>query len=362
MLYNAIQRRLKGWAAACATVAGVMLASGAGLAGNARAAVDFDPARPGSQAAALVDELSEQGLPRDYLVETLSRARHSQQVLDAMSGAAERRLEWPEYRAIFLTDERIEQGAAFISEHRDALNKARDEYGVPPEVIAAIIGVETFYGRYKGSHRVLDSLATLAFEHPSRGEFFRGELAAFLRLAHEQGKDPGALMGSYAGAMGYPQFIPTSYDAYAVDFDDDGRRDLWHNPVDAIGSVAHYFAEHGWRPGAAIYQLALGPATPPEAIAFNQTTAPQLTLGEAAAAGLYLPGGALATQIQYADRRIVALRLNMPDGAPQYRLGGYNFYVITRYNHSHLYAMAVAELARAIAALPRPFPEDEEPA
>ena len=252
---------------------------------------------------ALMEELVEQGLPQEWLEEALGQASFTQNVLDAMEGAAERRLKWYEYRAIFLTQQRIEEGVEFIDAHADALARAESTYGVPAEIITAIIGVETYYGRHKGQHRVLDSLATLAFHHPARGAFFRGELAAFLRIAYEQKVDPTELRGSYAGAMGYPQFIPTSYQAYAVDFDGDGRRDLWENPVDAIGSVANYF--HGIEPS--------------EPLDDN------------------LP--------------VVPLALEFADGETRYRFGEYNFYVITRYNHSHLYAMAVAELAEAIAEL-----------
>ncbi|GAB2726733.1 lytic murein transglycosylase B [Halomonas garicola] len=333
-----------------------------GAASTAAAAPDFDPEKTGSDAAALVDELSDEGLPRDFLVKALAKANASEEVLDAMSGAVERHLEWPEYRAIFFTAERIEQGARFMERHREALERAQATYGVPPEVITAIIGVETYYGRHKGEHRVLDSLATLAFEHPERGDFFRGELAAFLRLAYEQDMDPQSLLGSYAGAMGYPQFIPTSYDAYAIDFDDDGQRDLWHNPADAIGSVANYFAEHGWRRGEAVYQPALGPEAPPEGLALNQTSRPETTLGEAVAAGVYPLGRTLESLADNAQAPVVPLRLAAEEGSATYRLGGYNFYVITRYNHSHLYAMAVAELARAIAADAQSSHQDEDPA
>lgn len=345
-MYKASQRRVPLQAA--------MMLAALGVAGSAVAAPDFDPRQNGSDAAALVDELSGQGVPRDFLVETLSQANASQEVLDAMSGAAEHHLEWPEYRAIFLNDQRIAEGADFMRRHREALERAQVEYGVAPEVITAIIGVETYYGRYTGKHRVLDSLATLAFEHPQRGDFFRGELTAFLRITFAQGEDPTTLLGSYAGAMGYPQFIPTSYDAYAVDFDGDGKRDLWHNPVDAIGSVANYFAEHDWRAGEAVYQMAQGPDSPPDTIALNQTSKPTTTLGEAAQGGIKpagKSGGAFSrgTPFQDPSRLVVPLRLTMPEGAPEYRLGGYNFYVITRYNHSHLYAMAVTELAEAIA-------------
>ncbi|MBR9926755.1 MAG: lytic murein transglycosylase B [Gammaproteobacteria bacterium] len=302
----------------------------------------FDPQQhEGSQQ--LVDELTAQGIPRQWLTDALNQANFSQSVLDAMEGAAERRLRWYEYRDIFLTQQRIEEGAEFISEYEDAFIRAEDVYGVPPEIIAAIIGVETYYGKHKGSHLVLDSLATLAFNHPVRGSFFRGELAAFLKIAHEQGVEVDELYGSYAGAMGYPQFIPTSYQAYAVDFDGDGKRDLWENPVDAIGSVANYFAVHGWQRDGAIYHEADGPDSAPETLPINQTSKPEVTVSEAIEAGIE-PQNALDSELL-----VVPLRLELADDSIQYRLGEYNFYVITRYNHSHLYAMAVTELSEAIA-------------
>ncbi|WP_417863142.1 lytic murein transglycosylase B [Vreelandella venusta] len=302
----------------------------------------FDPQQhEGSQQ--LVDELTAQGIPRQWLTDALNQANFSQSVLDAMEGAAERRLRWYEYRDIFLTQQRIEEGAEFISEYEDAFIRAEDVYGVPPEIIAAIIGVETYYGKHKGSHLVLDSLATLAFNHPVRGSFFRGELAAFLKIAHEQGVEVDELYGSYAGAMGYPQFIPTSYQAYAVDFDGDGKRDLWENPVDAIGSVANYFAVHGWQRDGAIYHEADGPDSVPETLPINQTSKPEVTVSEAIEAGIE-PQNALDSELL-----VVPLRLELADDSIQYRLGEYNFYVITRYNHSHLYAMAVTELSEAIA-------------
>lgn len=292
----------------------------------------------------LVDELIAQGIPEAWLRDAFSHAVYSQEVLDAMEGAAERRLRWYEYRDIFLTQQRIEEGAAFMQAHAETLARAEDVYGVPGNVITAIIGVETYYGRHKGRHRVLDSLATLAFYHPSRGQFFRGELAAFLQIAYEQEVDPAELYGSYAGAMGYPQFIPTSYQAYAVDFDDDGLRDLWENPVDAIGSVANYFAVHGWQRDGAIYHEASGPDEPPETLTFNQTSAPDITVADAAAVGIESQQ-ALANSLP-----VIPLVFEIDDSHMRYRLGENNFYVITRYNHSHLYAMAVTELAEAIQA------------
>ncbi|WP_458525916.1 lytic murein transglycosylase B [Onishia taeanensis] len=311
-------------------------------ADETKAAEHFDPATH-PEVAVLVDELAGQGIERAWLNEVLRDADYRQGVLDAMAGAAERHLRWDQYRAIFLKPERSRRGAAFIAEHREAFARAEAEYGVPTPIIAAIIGVETDYGRVTGSHRVLDSLATLAFHHPKRGDFFRGELAAFLEITHKAGVAPGSLKGSYAGAMGYPQFIPTSYRAYAVDFDDDGVRDLWRNPVDAIGSVANYFAEHGWRPDGALYVEASGPKTPPPAIDFNQTRPPYAKLSTLAEAGISAEPGRLS-----ADAQVIPLALDLADEAYRYRLGLHNFYVITRYNHSHLYAMAVTELAEAI--------------
>lgn len=296
-----------------------------------------------SGARQLADELTASGIEHDWLEATFDAAAFQQGVLDAMAGAAERHLRWDEYREIFLQPERITRGVEFIEAHTEAFDRAEQEYGVPPEIIAAIIGVETSYGRFTGRHRVLDSLATLAFHHPVRGTFFRGELAAFLEIAWEQEVDPGSLKGSYAGAMGYPQFIPTSYRAYAVDFDGDGLRDLWTNPVDAIGSVANYFAEHRWRPGEPIYAEAEGPESPPAAVDFNRTQAPYAELAELERDGVSA-AAALA-----GDTRVVPLALEMDATSWRYRLGFDNFYVITRYNHSHLYAMAVTELAEAIA-------------
>ncbi|MFC4974661.1 lytic murein transglycosylase B [Halomonas beimenensis] len=311
------------------------------LASAACPAADFDPRH--GDVKALVDDVAGRGVDRDWLEQALTRAEFRQEVLDAMSGAAEHRLVWHEYRDIFLGEERIAQGAAFIETHGDAFARAEAEYGVPAEIIAAILGVETRYGEVTGDHRVLDSLSTLAFHHPRRGEFFRGELAAFLEIAFAQGMAPENLEGSYAGAMGYPQFIPTSYRAYAVDFDGDGRRNLWTDPVDAIGSIAHYLAEHRWAPGAPIYHEAKGPATPPGGIAFNEARPPRLTVSDLHDAGI-VPRAELP-----ADTRVMPLALELADGAIRYRLGRDNFYAITRYNHSYLYAMAVTELAEAIA-------------
>ncbi|WP_445157979.1 lytic murein transglycosylase B [Halomonas sp. E14] len=332
-----------------------MLSAVALLGAPAALAEDFHPERHAG-AGQLLDELMERGIERDWLEAALGDAHFQQGVLDAMEGAAERRLRWDEYREIFLQPERVERGVAFIEAHRDAFERAEAEFGVPAAMIAAIIGVETSYGRFTGRHRVIDSLATLAFHHPVRGNFFRGELAAFLEITHEQEVDPGSLTGSYAGAMGYPQFIPTSYRAYAVDFDDDGYRDLWNNPVDAIGSVGNYFAVHGWQPGAPIYHEARGPEAPPEAIEFNRTRPPYVDLAELSTAQIEVDANLDETE------QVIPLALETAEASWRYRVGHQNFYVITRYNHSHLYAMAVTELAEEIEALAAQGPADAEEA
>ncbi|WP_280561358.1 lytic murein transglycosylase B [Chromohalobacter sp. 48-RD10] len=317
-----------------------LLLFGLALCPSSHAAEEFDPASH-ADIREWVEDVSGDGISRDDVTQALHHAQFRQEVLDAMQGAAERRLSWHEYRDIFVQPKRIQEGVAFIREHRDAFARAKREYGVPPAYIAAIIGVETRYGQHKGRHRVLDSLATLAFHHSSRGDFFRGELAAFLEITLDQGISPEAPKGSYAGAMGYPQFIPTSYRAYAVDFDDDGRRDLWDDPVDAIGSVGNYFAEHGWRRGGPVVTPVDGPEKPPQAIDFNRTREPYVKLATLADVGIH-PRDELDAS------RVIPLSLALESGNYRYALGHENFYVITRYNHSYLYAMAVTELAAGI--------------
>ncbi|MEZ5569555.1 MAG: lytic murein transglycosylase B [Halioglobus sp.] len=201
-------------------------------------------------ALALVDELvAEEGFDRAQLLSVFAEAERKDSILEAISRPAEKTKAWHEYRAIFLTEQREAEGVEFFLKHRKTLERAERELGVPAEMIVAIIGVETYYGRISGKFRVLDALSTLAFDYPRRSPFFTSELKNYLLLTRDQGFDPTSLMGSYAGAMGYGQFMPSSYREYAIDFDDDGVIDIWNNPVDAIGSVANYFREHGWREG-----------------------------------------------------------------------------------------------------------------
>src|SRR5690606_28835084 len=204
----------------------------------------------GEKIAEFVREMTQDyGFASEQLVEVLAQAERKQAILDAISRPAERVKPWKEYRPIFITESRVAQGVDFWRENQAALERAEQEYGVPAEVIVSIIGVETFYGRNTGSHRVIDALSTLGFDYPPRQPFFRQQLKEFLLLTREEQVDPLTLKGSYAGAMGLPQFMPSSFRAYAVDFDDDGRIDIWTNPVDAIGSAANYFKQHGWAAG-----------------------------------------------------------------------------------------------------------------
>jgi membrane-bound lytic murein transglycosylase B len=216
---------------------------------------------------------------------------------------------------------------------------------VPAEIIVAIIGVETYYGRIAGSYRVIDALSTLAFDYPPRSEFFTSELKSYLILTRQQGFDPLALKGSYAGAMGYGQFMPSSFLGYAVDFDGDGISDIWNNPVDAIGSVANYFKEHGWRQGEAVVTGATVKGEVPLQwfVQGRKNLQPEHTVAEFATAGVIadkpVPGDTLASAMQF----------ELKNGY-EYWLGFHNFYVITRYNHSAMYAMCVHQLSQRIAA------------
>lgn len=277
---------------------------------------------------------------REPLLELLGAAQRQQGIIDAISRPAERVLTWGEYRQIFLDEPRIEQGLAFWEQHAEALARAEDRFGVPPEVVVAIIGVETRYGRNKGRWRVVDALATLAFDYPPRAPFFRRELEAFLLLLREEEQPGMELLGSYAGAMGYGQFISSSYRAYAIDFTGNGRRDIWNDPVDAIGSVANYLHVHGWRDGEEItrrVQLGAGDS----AGLINSRLRPDTdvaALRELGVTGLDgLDSAAEATLIE----------LEASDGM-QHFVGLWNFYAITRYNHSRLYAMAVYDLSQAV--------------
>ena len=277
---------------------------------------------------------------RPELEALFSQVQRQQRVIDLISKPAEKRLEWFEYRRIFLDQERIRQGVQFWRAHAAELARAESQFGVEPPMVVAIIGIETRYGRNTGTTPVLDALTTLAFDYPPRSKFFRQELLNYLLLAREEGKDPRSIEGSYAGAMGYGQFMPSSYRNYAVDFDGDGKRDIWNNRSDAIGSVASYFNRHGWQHNAPVVMTALPSAENP-ALALNDTKKPTLSVAQLAAQGVR------ARQWVEPERKAVALRL-LGDAGPEYWLAFDNFYVITRYNQSQLYAMAAHQLSEAI--------------
>jgi len=315
----------------------VLLCTGLSLSSLALAG-DYSDREAAQQVIAAAQEA---GVHPDWAQQLIDAAERQQSILDAISRPAEKTKAWHEYRKIFLTDRRIREGVSFWSDHAGTLQSVAVRTGVPAELVVAIIGVETYYGRITGSYRVIDALATLAFDYPRRSPFFTGELEQFLVLAWESGKDALALKGSYAGAMGYGQFMPSSYRAYARSYEGDGAPDIWDNPADAIASVGNYLEAHGWRSGEQV--VIDGIADDPDPAMFEGGLKPKKTVAALALEGLEptdpLDPAGLATP----------LRLEEEDGI-RYWLGLQNFYVITRYNHSAMYAMAVWELSQAIAA------------
>ena len=280
------------------------------------------------------------------LTRTFSSIHSNATVLRAIRPAAVPELQrsWQRYRERFVNERRTVNGLRFWRENAAELARAEALYGVPPEIIAAIIGVETEYGRNMGKFRVLEALATLAFDYPPRAAFFRGELEHYLLLTRENGYAPGSLKGSYAGAMGIPQFMPSSQRFYAVDFDGDQRIDLAHSSSDAIGSVASYLKLHGWEAGAPIAVPARVEGDPTALLSADYK--PRLPLRELLQQGL----GAAGETEQIGDRPAVLIDLVAPSQPTEYWIAFDNFYVITRYNHSTFYAMAVFQLAQALRA------------
>lgn len=280
-------------------------------------------------------------LNRDDVLALLAKAEPQPKIVELISKPAERVVPWWEYRQRFLTSQRINGGVRFWQEHREMLERICAQHGVPPQYIVAIIGVETFYGRVTGGYRVLDALATLAFDYPPRSEFFRSELEQFLLLANEEKVDPLTAKGSYAGAMGAPQFMPSSYRRYAVDGGNDQRRNLWKDWDDVIASVANYFREHGWQPdGPVIVDAKLDPD------ATFQIDTRNLDLNETVDS---LSAQGVQVEIDVPGTTPAILVSAEQKDGPAYRVGFQNFYVITRYNRSVRYAMAVHDLAEAIA-------------
>ena len=284
-------------------------------------------------------------MPAAEIEQLLKGTEFRDDIIAAITRPAEKTKAWYEYRPIFLKPDRIEGGVKFWRENEALLDSVSKDYGIPPEILIAIIGVETRYGQFTGRYRVLDSLATLAFGYPPRATFFRSELEQFLLLAREESVDPRIATGSYAGAMGKPQFISSSYRRYAVDRDGDGKRDLWSSNADVIASVANYFKVHGWQPGEPITIQAKVTGNADLQPFVDAGMKPSIPLQTLRDVGVE-PVGASPPAPETLSSLI---KLNAGDH-DEYWLGLNNFYVITRYNHSNLYAMAAYQLSREIVA------------
>jgi membrane-bound lytic murein transglycosylase B len=293
-----------------------------------------------------IDEMvKEHGFDGSYLEQKFASAKRLDNVLESIAKPAEKELTWKQYRPIFVTTKRSDKGKQFIKEYGDVLKRAEKEYGVPVEIIAAIIGVETFYGRHTGKYTVFDSLTTLGFDYPPRSRFFKSELKQFLLLSKEENIDIDTMTGSYAGAMGMPQFISSSYRRYAVDFDGDGKRDLWNSVPDVIGSVANYFSEHGWLENQEVtFPVSV---SDPDAVHKKNTLKPYATLKQFNDKGVKILDEKLKNSGLSLQQEASLLKFEGKKG-DEYWLGLKNFYVITRYNHSEMYAMAVYQLSEKL--------------
>ena len=289
--------------------------------------------------------VSEYGLPEKEVRALLAKAEYKQSIIDAISRPAEGK-PWHEYRPIFLTDKRIDEGVDFWKENRELIASASKKFGVDEEIIVAIIGVETFYGRITGGYRTIDALVTLGFYYPKnlssdRSAFFSSELMHYMQLASEEGLPADEITGSYAGAMGMGQFMPSSYREYAVDFDGDGSRDLWRSTADVVGSVANYLHRHGWQPGQPVTHRAVAS----KGAAFDEISirnfTPTLSVAQWQEKG-FRSSNDLSPELPAAVLKLVE------QDRKTYWLTFKNFYVITRYNRSPRYAMAVYQLSQEI--------------
>ncbi len=326
------------------------------LSPPAAAAPPADPAPPNYAARAdvraFIDQMvDEHGFDRAALRRLFAQARYQRSIVAAMDRPVLEPPKWYEYAPPFLSAARVEGGAAYWAAHAEDLARAEERFGVPPEIIVAIIGVETFYGKFTGKIRTLDALATLAFDYPRRAAFFRGELKEFLLLARELGTAPLTAKGSFAGALGVPQFMPGSYRSFAVDFDGDGHADLWLSAADIVGSVANYLARHDWQPGQPVLLAALIADETRDAVlrrldgglserrVLDAWAGDGVTLADAPDGLAPDPVGVLLLEEKVAGVEVNGLWIACN-----------NFYVLTRYNRSRLYAAAVWELAKAIKA------------
>ena len=284
--------------------------------------------------------VDEHAFDREYLEKWFASAKPNKPILKTIARPAESTMTWHRYRKIFIQQERVDKGLAFWKEHEETLARAEAKYGVPAEVILGLIGVETKYGRIKGKIDVFDSLYTLGFHFPRRSKFFRKELKEFLLLAREQEWTIGTINGSYAGAMGYGQFMPSSYRMYAVDFDDDGKIDLLNNPVDAIGSVANYVKVHGWEvDGGLVYKA--------DVKGEKYKTLKTKGLKPKSTIEQFSQANVTVKEQLSPEMKAVLVELQQKDHK-EYWLGLHNFYVISRYNPRAMYTMAVIQLTEMI--------------
>ena len=284
----------------------------------------------------IVQTADEHGLSSERIHKLISECQHQAQVIANAQRPAESK-PWHWYRNVFLTGERIDQGRIYLKEHADLLRAAEHEYQVPAEVITAIIAAESNFGRNTGAHPVLDTLVTLGFDYSPRGEFFRQQLGQLFLLEREAGLDITNLYGSWAGALGQAQFIPSSYRHFAIDGDRDGQRDLWNSPADIIFSIANYFQKHRWHPGEPVAEL-IHPENPHQ-IPLSKALLPDIPPEQLATFGVML---------QNPTAEPVAVHRFENTTAPEYWVGYHNFYVITRYNHSALYALMIHQLSQAL--------------
>ena len=300
----------------------------------------FDPTR--ADIGAFIASVGKKhGFEAEPLVTLFAQVESKPAILQAIAKPAERTLAWDEYRPKFLVERRIARGAEVHGLKQSELEQSQAASGVPVDILLGIVGVETFYGENVGKYRVIDALATLAFDYPPRQAFFRSELEQYLLMAREEGLDPLAPVGSYAGAMGLPQFMPSSFRNFAVDGDADGKRDLWNDWADVFSSVGNYLKVHGWRAGEPV--MAAAEAGSANLAGLDDKLALTETVGSLRARGVRFETSLPAN----APAMLVALKVA---AGTEYRVGFTNFYAITRYNRSHMYASAVSDLADAIAA------------
>ena len=340
-------RRLRSLVPVAAVLLGVLLAAGALRAGATPA-----PYSARTDVRAFIDQLAaEQGFEREALRRLFAKVRYQPAIVAAMERPLLAPPKWYEYAPPFVTPARVDAGVAYWANNALDLARAQERYGVPAEIIVAILGVETFYGKVTGRYRALDALSTLAFDYPRRSAFFRAELRDFLVLTREIGMSPLAAKGSFAGALGVPQFMPGSYRNYAVDFDGDGRADLWTSAADVVGSVANYLARHDWHPGQPVLLAArLADETRDLVLRRLDGGLSERRTPEAwAADGVTMVDPPERLAPDPVGLLLLEERTDGTEGA-SFWIACNNFYVLTRYNRSRLYAAAVWELAKAISA------------